>query len=198
MRRLWITLILFLFQRLRSIEDRDVHPISPCRFIGSEARVAFLQLRNAREISDAEVVIGSIDQCAAPRTATSCGPAERIFGLPFAWAATSFRSALPKRFPPPTADFNYCAQQLPSRENLAIRPPRSKYIYIYCGGFRMPAHHGPRRAHDRAGVRKPPGEEIAGSGVPGTTGAMGIWAPHAGSPRRADERECRGGASWAR
>ena len=43
-----------------------------------------------------------------------------------------------------------------------------------CDGFRMPAQHGPRRAHDRAGVRKPPGNGVAGSWAPGSAGAMGI------------------------
>ena len=44
-----------------------------------------------------------------------------------------------------------------------------------CDGFRMPAQHRPHHAHRRAGVRKPPGNEGAGSGAPGSAGAMGNW-----------------------
>lgn len=43
-----------------------------------------------------------------------------------------------------------------------------------CDGFRMPAHRD-GAAHAGAGVRKPPGKEGAGSGAPGSAGAMGIW-----------------------
>ena len=52
---------------------------------------------------------------------------------------------------------------------------RNQIKVLYCDGFRMPAQHGPPHAHDRAGVRKPPGNEVAGGEAPGSAGAMGIW-----------------------
>ena len=40
----------------------------------------------------------------------------------------------------------------------------------------MPAHHELLHAHDRAGVRKPPGNEVAGECAPeGSAGSMGNW-----------------------
>ena len=45
-----------------------------------------------------------------------------------------------------------------------------------CDGFRMPAHRESFHAHGRAGVRKPPGNEVAGEWAPdGSAGSMGNW-----------------------
>ena len=41
-------------------------------------------------------------------------------------------------------------------------------------GFGLPAQHESHHAHDLAGVRKPPGNEDAGSWAPVSAGAMGI------------------------
>ena len=68
---------------------------------------------------------------------------------------------------------------------MTMRPPQHGQGWIglsdasvsagaLCDGFRMPAQYGRQHARDRAGVRKPPGKEGAGSGARLCAGAMGI------------------------
>ena len=46
--------------------------------------------------------------------------------------------------------------------------------FRFCDGFRMPAQHGHIHAHDRAGVRKPPGKEGARLGHPAQRALWGF------------------------